>query len=257
MLRYAQALSADFLSSTKLFCDSVAYCAETDSDSISGVLLVEVRRLRDLDDLDDTQFAEPCRKRWKEDNVAKEMLMRCAEDAAGRATAKVEDITSRLMQDAADRDRRLAERDQKMMEQLTGLLKGVSDTMDGRMSDLEQRVQHQWTVFEKKVGGKMVQLDDKEAEVTQAEHRIKLAVQRDADERLGNRMDKEDRITASTFEVLRSEVTRLSAKLSEEVVCMKSRYHGSAASTVSGSTGSGGSTETKTRIKPDDLNVFD
>ena len=37
---------------------------------------------------------------------------------------------------------------------------------------------------------------------------------------------------------------RLSAKLCEEVVCVKSRHHdGSAASTVAGSTGSGGSTE--------------
>ena len=43
----------------------------------------------DLDDLDDTQVTEPGRKRWKEDNVAKEMLMRCAEEAAGRATSEV------------------------------------------------------------------------------------------------------------------------------------------------------------------------
>ena len=92
-----------------------------------------------LDDLDDTQETEPGRKRWKEDNVAKEMLMRCAEEAAGRATSEVKDITSRLMQDAADQDRRLAERDLHTMEQLTGLMKGVSETMEGRMSDLEKR----------------------------------------------------------------------------------------------------------------------
>ena len=38
----------------------------------------------------------------------------------------------------------------------------------------------------------------------------------------------------------RSDMNRLSAKMAEEVVCMKSRHLGSAASTVSGPTGSGG-----------------
>ena len=55
-------------------------------------------------------------------------------------------------------------------------------------------------------------------------------------------MDKEDRITTNTIDALRSDVVRPSAKLSQEVVCMRSRHHGSAASTVAGSTGSGGST---------------
>ena len=54
----------------------------------------------DLGDLDDTQVTELGRKRWKEDNVAKEMLTRCAEDAAGRATAELKAITSRVLQDA-------------------------------------------------------------------------------------------------------------------------------------------------------------
>ena len=95
--------------------------------------------------------------------------------------------------------------------------------------------------------------------------------------------------------LLRSDLNRMSAKMAEEVVCMKSRHQGSAASTVSGSTGSGGSVgnfaaraaqntfvasrielkgwscwrrhsmdETKqlirmakARLKQDDLNVFD
>ena len=52
-------------------------------------------------------------KRWKGDNVAKEMLTRCAEDAAVRATAEVKDITSRLMRDAAERDQLQAEREMK------------------------------------------------------------------------------------------------------------------------------------------------
>ena len=82
--------------------------------------------------------------------------------------------------------------------------------------------------------------DDNEAVIIQAEHRIKMAVQRDADERWKNRMNEENRITTNTIEALRSDMNRLSAKMAEEVVCMTSRHHRSAASTVSGSTGSGG-----------------
>ena len=126
-----------------------------------------------LDDLDDTQVTEPGRKRWKEDNVAKDMLMRCAEEAAGRATSEVKDITSRLMQDAADKDRRLVERDQHMMEQLTGLVKGVSETMEGRMSDLEKRSAKTMDGVQKKRMEKIVEPGDKEATVTKAEYRIK------------------------------------------------------------------------------------
>ena len=65
----------------------------------------------DFGDLDDTQVAELGRKRWKEDNVARDLLTRCVEDAAGRETAELKAITSRQLQDAAERDRRHAERD--------------------------------------------------------------------------------------------------------------------------------------------------
>ena len=85
----------------------------------------------DLDDLDVSQVTERGRKRWKEDNFAKETLMRCAEEASGRATTEVKDITSRLMQDAADRDIDASPR-------LTGSVRGVSETMEGRMSKLEK-----------------------------------------------------------------------------------------------------------------------
>ena len=131
---------------------SAVACAEAGASLLSlthivgGGMQVE----DDLGNLDDTQVAERCRKRWKEDNVVKDMLTRCAEDAAGRATAELKDITSRLLKDAADRDRRFAERDEAMMERLMGLEKGVSDLMDSRMINLEQRVQNRWVVFEKK-----------------------------------------------------------------------------------------------------------
>ena len=36
-----------------------------------------------------------------------------------------------------------------MMEQLTGLVRGVTESMDGELHDLKTSVQDQWTVFEK------------------------------------------------------------------------------------------------------------
>ena len=41
--------------------------------------------------------------------------------------------------------------------------------------------------------------DDKEARDTKAEHRIKLALQKDADGRWRNRMDKEDTISTEHY----------------------------------------------------------
>ena len=54
-------------------------------------------------------------------------------------------------------------------------------------------------------------------------------------------MANEDKITTKTIEVLRPEVNGMSAKMAEEVVCLKNSHHGSAASTVSRSRESGGS----------------
>ena len=73
----------------------------------------------------------------------------------------------------------------------------------------------------------------KEAVITQAEHRIKVAVQIGADGRWKHRMANEDKITTNTIEVLWSVANRMTAKMAEEVFCVKSRHQGSAASPCS------------------------
>ena len=204
------------------------------------------------EDLENTQVTESGLKTWKENNVAKEMLTRCTEEAAStatlemkeasiKATMDMKDMTSRLMQDAADSDQRLAERDQRVLEQLGGMVRGVSDSLEGRLSDLETRMQNQWTVIEKRWMEKIVEPDDREDVVSQSEHRIRVAVQKDVDEKWRSRMEREDKITKNNIETPRSGVVRLRAKLTEEVVCMKNRHQGSAASTVAASTGGSGS----------------
>ena len=136
------------------------------------------------------------------------------------------------------------------LTKLEGLVQGVSESVDtkignlsasvhGKLDNLEQRVQERWKTFENKRTEKVVHLDDKEAAITQAEFRIQVPVQKDIEERWKTRTENEDKITTIALETLRSEVAKMSAKMADEVVCMKHRPQGSAASMVSGSTGSG------------------
>ena len=67
---------------------SVEACAEAGATllSLTDVAGRGMQVEDDIGDLDDTQVAEPGSERYKEDSVAKDMLLRCAEDAACRGT---------------------------------------------------------------------------------------------------------------------------------------------------------------------------
>ena len=69
---------------------------------------------------------------------------------------------------------------------------------------------------------KIVDSDDREVAVTQTEHHIRMTIQKDIDEKWKNRMDREDKVITNNIEALRFDVV-------EEVVCMRSRHHGSTA----------------------------
>ena len=75
------------------------------------------------------------------------------------------------------------------------------------MSDLERRMQDQSTVFD----GKFMEPGDREVAVTQAEHRIRMVVLKDADETWKSHKEREEG-TSNNIEALRSDVVRLSAK---------------------------------------------
>ena len=66
----------------------------------------------------------------------------------------------------------------------------------------------------------------KEAVICNAEFRIRRAVQQDEDEQWKKRMANEDKITTNAIETLRSDFNKKSAKMADEVVCLKSRHHG-------------------------------
>ena len=105
------------------------------------MLLEEVCRLRTTSEtLTIRRFLSSEGRDTKEDSVAKDMLMRCAEDAASRTTSEMKAITSQLLQDAAERDRRHAERDAAFAEKPAGLVKVVSESADSKICNLSQSV---------------------------------------------------------------------------------------------------------------------
>ena len=116
----------------------------------------------------------------------------------------------------AERDAAMAERDAALAEKLEGLVKAVSESAHSKISNLSALVDGKLASSSKGCknngrclrtdGWKKVQPDDKEAAITQAEHRIRMVVQRDADERWKDRMANEDKITTNAFKVLRSDL---------------------------------------------------
>ena len=80
--------------------------------------------------------------------------------------------------------------------------------------------------------------DSTECTVVLADLRIRKSVQVEMENICKARMEKEDEITTNKCETLHLQV----ARLSDEIVGMESGRNGSAASTVSASTDSGGST---------------
>ena len=82
---------------------------------------------------------------------------------------------------------RMAERDaaalmKNFSESVDIKIKHHSETMDGKMVTLEQRVQEGWKTFEDKWSEKVVHPDDKEAVICSAQFRIRRAAQQDEEE---------------------------------------------------------------------------
>ena len=98
----------------------------------------------DPDNVDSTQVAEPDRKRWNRDDVVKDMLVSCAEEAASGATKAMASV---MIKDVEEREKRFVE-NKCMTEPLNGEVKGISQPLEGSMFDLETRMQTRGAVFE-------------------------------------------------------------------------------------------------------------
>ena len=95
-------------------------------------------------DLDETQVCELAGKKWKQDDVAKDTLTSCADEAASKAAKEL------LVQMANDAEKREADRlasdadrrDRRMVERLGDVVKGISESLHGRKTNLEAKMKN-------------------------------------------------------------------------------------------------------------------
>ena len=100
-----------------------------------------------------------------------------------------------------------------MVEKLTRMAI-VSELVDSKMNNLEQRAQDQWKILEKKVDGKSATRCQSGCDHPRVVQKMPM--------KGGRTASNEDNITTNTIEVLRSGLSEFSAKkMAEEVVCMK------------------------------------
>ena len=77
-------------------------------------------------------------KWWKQDDVAKDVLTSCADEAASEAATETE-VSAQMANDAGKRKQRLADRldsyfdkrDRRMVERLGDVAKGTSESLSG------------------------------------------------------------------------------------------------------------------------------
>ena len=115
--------------------------------------------------------------------AAKEMMTLLVKDAEKRVQRLVDRLTSDFDQ-----------RDKRLMEHLDTVVKGISESIEGRMTNLEATMQNQWTAFEKKWVEKIVEPDSKKGTTALAEYRIRTSVQTEMEKIRAERIGKRDKI---------------------------------------------------------------
>ena len=171
----------------------------------------------DIGDLDGTQAQELGSKRHKDGNAAKDLFNQLRHDASARDQRMAERVAAMPRcrgpgrQGCSNGDD-TGKSDEEFFRVGGHQIKHLSNSLDGKMVALEQRVQERWKSFEVKWSLKVVHLDDREAVICIAEFRIRRAVQQD-EEQWKRRMANEDKITTNAIETLRSDFNKKSAKM--------------------------------------------
>ena len=91
----------------------------------------------------------------------------------------------------------------------------ISESLNGRMSNWDAKMQSHWRTFEKKWEEHIVQVEpgSKESAITLAEYRIRSSVQADMEKLWTERMEKEDKIMLNKYETLNSTVDPLGSEI--------------------------------------------
>ena len=96
--------------------------------------------------------------------------------------------------DSDMREKRLVDHlDGSLKKSMTEVMAELTDRLHGKMTNSESMMQHQWEVFEKEVGEKIVQLEPRSVDGTifAIEYRIRMSVQTDMDKKWSDRNEQE------------------------------------------------------------------
>ena len=87
----------------------------------------------------------------------------------------------------------------------------ISQSLNGRMTNLEAKMQKQWETFKQKWEDETVQLEpgSKEGTIIVAKYRIRTSVQAEMEKLWMKRMEKEDKIMLNKYETLNPTIERL------------------------------------------------
>ena len=104
------------------------------------------------------------------------------------------------------------------------MVAGISESLNGRMTNLEAKMQSQWETFEQKWEDETVQLEagSKEGSVFVAKYRIPTSVQAEMEKLWTKRMEKEDKIMLNKYGTLNPTVERLG----NEIINLRVRKKG-------------------------------
>ena len=115
---------------------------------LAGIAVGGMQVEDDIGDLDKTQAQEPDSTRLREGDAATDLLQRCAQDAANKATCEMKAYTSKLLKEAGVREQRIAdliaergtERDAALVTKLESLVKVLSEWVDSKILNLSATV---------------------------------------------------------------------------------------------------------------------
>ena len=147
LLSQGKRRSVDMNASSSVGDEGDPRCAGTD---VNGMRMAD-----DIGDLDETQAQQPGSKRHKEGNAARDMLDQLRHDALVRDQRMAERDAAAAAA-LADKDAAKVTKLESLMKSLSASvdieIKRLSDTLDGKMTTLEQRVQERKKTFEDKWG---------------------------------------------------------------------------------------------------------
>ena len=124
------------------------------------------------------------------------MLASCAEVAASKTT---KEMVSLVVKDAEQMEQRLVETDKRMLEYLDVVVKGISDSLEGRKTKFGSKSAEPVDDVCKEMGREDRGTRLQEGAITLAEHHIRTSEQIEMEKMWKERMEKKDKVTTNKY----------------------------------------------------------